>query len=244
MLAVYQGLSLGDIICAKFVWRHWAMLDAAGRVYGHQHDASFGELAFACASQANCKSKMDAVEAAFYTPYGDLLVLNDDGTNTTNCVASAGTLQGVRPMSLTWDDRPGAQFTTWRSYSASFSWETRLAGLPAGFLLEYSESVTVQGGTPLKIVREPINVLTSVADEFVVIPKQKYVVTQRGRAVGLSSYPAGLVGIPLYPNPNSNPITTTSPMKIGLGSEKYGYEWSYSWEFGDLASLPIANVWP
>ncbi len=243
MRAYYQAQPFGDVSGSRFTWSHQAMFGADGQTYTYSHQANFGEIVFAVAGQADCKAKMDAIEAAFYVPYGDLLILNDDGSNSTNCIASSGTLNGVKPGRLTWGDAAGAQFTTWRQLSCDFSWETRAPGLSLTFLTEFSETVRVQGGTPLTGVREPINIPVSAVDEFILVPMQKYVVTQQGRAVGLFSLPTAPA--PLYPNPNTNPLSNTTPSRIGPGTyEKYAVEWSYSWEFGALPFLPIANLWP
>jgi hypothetical protein len=243
VIVSWQGVQVGDANAARFTWSHRAVMLPDGRVEKYAHRALFGEISFACAGQADCKTKMDLIESLFAVPYGDLLVLNDDGSNSTNCVASSATLQGVKPGSLTWSDRPGAQFTTWRSFAIDFEWETRAPGLGAGFLVEFSETVRITGGTPKTVVQEPINIAVSAYDEFVLVPKQKYVVTQQGRAVGLTGLPAAQA--PLYANPSGNSYATTTPQRNGpAGYERFAVEWSYSWEFGALASLPIANLWP
>lgn len=245
MRAFYQGVAFGDVNCAKFSWGRTAIVGGDRRVNGYQNRADFGEIGFAVSGQADCATKMAAIETAFALPYGDLLVKNDDASNSVNSVLSSGTVDGVKPMSLTWSDEAGAQFWTFRKFSAAFQWETRLAGLAGTFLTEFSETVTVQGGTPRTVVQPPINVAVSAADEFVTLPKQAYVITQRGRAVGLTAYPVvATIAPPLYANPNTNPITKTSPMKAGATYFGYAVEWEYSWNFGTLASLPIPNLWP
>ncbi len=245
MRLLYQGVQFGDVNAVRFTWGRQALTGADRLVYGYSHFADFGEVAFAVAGQADCATKMAAVETAFSLPYGDLLVKNDDNSNSVNSILSAATVDGVKPVRLVWDDRPGAQFHTWRSFNCAFEWETRLSGLAGGMLLEFTESVTVQGGTPKHVVHEPINVEVSAADEFTTIPKQKYTVTQRGRAVGLTAYPdLSVIAPPLYADPDVNPVTKTTPQKAGATRFGYAVEWLYQWEFGALASLPVPNLWP
>lgn len=245
MQVTYQGVNFGDPNCARFTFGRSALTGGDRRVYGHHNFAHFGEIAFAVAGQADAATKMAAIETAFALPYGDLLVLNDDASSSVNTILSAATVDGVRPTELVWDDRPGAQFHTWRSFAASFEWETRLPGLASTFLVDFTESVTVQGGTPKTVVQAPINTPVTAADEFVTVPKQPYVVTQRGRAVGLSGYPdVSVIAPPLYADPTDNPITTTTPRKLGATYQEYVVEWSYTWVFGALASLPLPNLWP
>lgn len=245
MRVVYQGVQLGDTNAARFTWgRRW-QYGQDDRLTGWEHEATFGEIAFAVAGQADCFTKMAAIEVALSLPGGNLLVQNDDNSDSVNAVYSAATFGGVRPVFLTWDDRPGAQFHTWRSYSCGFRWRTMAAGVTTATLSEFSESVTVEGGTPRQVVQEPINELTSSADEFITIPKQKYVVTQRGRAVGVLANPnLAVIAPPLYPNPRTNPVTRTSPQRVGGLFTGYAVEWLYQWEFGDLAALPLPNLWP
>lgn len=243
MRIYWQGLQMGDVNAFKFTFGHQAKLAEDGSVIGHIWNANFGEVRFACNGQSDCYARMANIEAAFALPYGDLLILNDDGTNSVNCVASLNTTTGVIPQNLVWSDAAGAQFLTWRSYSIQFTWETRLAGLLPTMLTSFTETVRVRGGTPLIRVQEPINVPVSRYDEFLLVPKQKYVVNQSGRATGLGSYP--LAPAPLYPNPMTSDNATTTPKKLASGlSEMWPVEWNYTWELGELPSLPLASLWP
>lgn len=245
MRVLYGGVQLGDANCARFSWGRQALTGADRMVHGFANFAEFGEISFAVNGQADAATKMAVVETILAFPYGDLLVKNDDNSNSVNSVLSAATVDGVRPTLLKWSDKPGAQFHTWRSFACGFGWETELAGLTADLLVEFTESVTVQGGTPLTRVREPINVAVSAADEIVVVPKQKYVVTQTGRAAGRFGPPdLGVIAPPLFAFPSLNPITRTTPKKLGGAYRDHAVEWTYAWEFGDLLALPLPNLWP
>lgn len=245
MRAYYQGVPFGDVSAFRFTWGRQALLTASRLVYGFHNFADFGEIAFAVSGQSDAATKMAVIETAFALPYGDLLVKNEDASNSVNSILSSATVDGVKPMRLVWDDRPGAQFTTWRSFSASFEWETRLAGLASSFLIDFTETVTVSGGTPKQIVQDPINTPVTAADEFVTVPLQHYTVTQSGRAVGLTGYPNLAVIAPqLYANPSQNVVNKMTPKKLGAAYAEYTIAWNYSWEFGALASLPVPNLWP
>ena len=245
MQAFYQGVALGNVGCARFTFGREALTAASRLVYGYRGFCDFGELAFAVSGQSDAATKMAAIETAFSLPYGDLIIKNDDGSSSVNTILSSATVDGVKPVRLVWDDRPGAQFTTWRSYNAAFEWETRLAGLASSFLIDFTETVTVSGGTPKQVVQDPINVAVSAADEFVTVPKQHYTVTQTGRAVGLTAYPNLAVIAPLlYANPTVNVVSKITPKKLGAAYAEYGISWNYSWEFGALASLPVPNLYP
>jgi hypothetical protein len=243
---LYQGVQIGDANAARFTWTRQLAYNAGESRVGFEYQANFGEIAFACNGQADAAIKMAAVETALSLAGGDLIVQNDDNvTSSVNSVLSAATFGGVKPVSLTWDDRPGAQFHTWRSYSCGFRWTVLAAGVTTATLDDFSETVTVRGGNALRVVNEPINTPVSAVDEFVTRPKQKYVITQQGFAVGILDYPnLSLIAPPLYAAPPQNPISLTAPRPVGAGAYRgYRAEWTYTWEFGALASFPLPNLW-
>lgn len=245
MQVFYQGVALGDANAARFTWTRSIQYNAADQRVAFDYRATFGEIAFAVNGQADCATKMAAIETALAIPYGDLLVKNDDASNSVNSVLTAATFGGVKPVMLGWDDRPGAQFHTWRSYGCQFRWTALAAGVGASTLVDFSETVTVQGGTPLTVVSEPINTPVSAADEFITLSKQKYVVAQQGHAVGLLAYPnIAVIAPPLFADPNTNPISRTAPRPFGTGAYRdWGIQWRYHWEFGDLLTLPLPHLW-
>jgi hypothetical protein len=200
------------------------------------------ECAMKCSSQADCKTKMDAVEAALATPNQDLVFQNDDGTSSTNSVLVASVLGGqILCVSLSWDPQPGGQFQTWRNFSATFEWET-IFGLTSTFLVDFEETVTIDNPPSRFVVTEAVNGVTPIARVTVLYPKSTG--AQFGFAVGLKDYPElGTIAPPLFPTTpplKSRPYTKRNPMKVGpSGNKEYRLEWRYEYESPTaLAALP------
>jgi hypothetical protein len=236
---VYGGVQIGDTSWVRLTWGRELLLNAAGYGYAHRGFCSASQIGFRCAGQADARARMLVVENALVAQGNDLLFLNDDGSPSANSVLAAACLVPPRCVrGPVWSDKPGAQFLTWREYAADFEWEVPAS--PGPLLLDFRESVTVSGGTPLRVVQEYLN---APPDAVTTVYQQKVVVTQQGFALGVDSYPPAAA--PLFPNPNANPVTNTSPDRVGRGYRSYRTDWAYAWEFADpfLAAGAAPLLW-
>lgn len=239
MRAYYGGLPLGAVNSARFTWGRTLTLNRAGIGIGFQWSANFGEVLFRCSSQAECAYLSGLVTDGTAAQENDLVVFNDDGSATDHEARSARTFSGVRCTSLTWLDKPGAQFLTHRLYAATFAWETTL-GSPF-VLMDFAEGYTYSGGTPVIVVHEPINT-GPVAQKTV--PERGYHATQSGQAVGAYGRPdLARIAPPLFPAAMTDRrITQRSAERCGLKYRNFGVQWSY--EFASATPLVgLPNAW-
>ena len=240
MRVLYGGVQIGEVNSARFTWGRSLLRNRAGIGYGFRYQVNFGDVIIRTTSQLNCALKMAAGGAALAQQEGDLIVQNDDGSASDNSVLSGATLSGVRCTGLTWLDKPGAQFLTFRQFACSFEWETAFPGT-AFLLIDFQESLTVTGGTPLIVVFEPINA-PPVAQ--ITVPVQGYRAAQSGSAVGYRARPiAALIAPPLFPAAlTKQSITQKSPDRVGVNYQNYGVQWQY--EFASATPLlGNPNAW-
>jgi hypothetical protein len=227
MLVTYGGTQLGDIGATRFTWQRALLRNNAGIGYGFQYVANFSEIFFRCASQDECRARMGAIGLATSQENQDLIVWNFDGTPSDNAVLTNSTLSGVRCTSLVWLDKPGAQFLTHRVYAATFEWETRFP-TTANLLMDFKETITTSGGTPLIVILEPINALP-VAQ--ITVPQQGVRLVQEGMAVGYQRRPNPLaIAPPIWPAYlTGKTISKMSGERVGFYRKNFGIQWRYEY---------------
>lgn len=241
MLLTYGGVGLGDADCARFAWGRTLRRTAAGTGIGFDCSVTVSDAGFQCVSQADCSAKIATIEAALSAEDVNLVFYQTSGVPSAHAVPSASQFSGVRCTSLVWSDAPGAQFQTYRKFSATFEWRTRFPS-PVTPLLDFTETVTSRGGTPLTVVQEPINAVGLVKQ--VTVPVQKYTAVQEGFAVGSVTYP--VPPAPLFGGPsvglNDEVVKRTTPRRFGNSFSEHRVAWSYSFEStSPLVALP--NLW-
>ena len=239
MRAFYGGLPLGAVNSTRFTWGRTLTTNRAGVGVGFAWTCAFGEVLFRCTSQAECAYLSGLVTGGTANQELDLIVYNDDGSRTDHATVSDATLSGVRCTSLTWLDKPGAQFLTHRLYAATFAWETTL-GSPF-VLMDFSEGYTYSGGTPVIVVHEPINT-GPVAQ--VTVPERGYRATQSGSAVGAYGRPDfARIAPPLFPAAlTERRVTQRSAERCGVKYRNFGVQWAY--EFASATPLVgLPNGW-
>ena len=184
MKSTYGAQQLGEIGASRIAPARELLRNTAGIGTGFKWTYPVW-CNFKVTSEADCKTKMDAVEAALQLENQDLnFYMNDNATKTTNSVTSASTLSGVRCVRMKWDDSPGGQFQTWRGFEATFEWET-LFTLTGSFLTDFSETITIDNPPSRFVVTEAVNGVTPIARTTVLYPKSTGV--QFGYAVGLTA---------------------------------------------------------
>jgi hypothetical protein len=239
MRLLYGGNQIADAGWVQSEWSSDLLRNRAGIGYALTRRVACPRLGLACNGPADADAKGAAVAAALSVQRANLVLQNDDGSSSFKSVLSAATFTGVRCVrGPVWSSLPGAQHVTWLEYAADFEWEEQFAGT-GSLLLDYSERVTVEGGTPLTVVIETLN---SAPVTQVTIPQQKYRVTQQGFAVGLNGYPT--LAQPLYANPIRNPLTRTSPDRFGDNYRGYRADWTYFWEFASAPTGAAPRLWP
>lgn len=243
MRLLYAGFQIADRGAARFAPSRVALLNAAGVVHGYACQWDCDSLALAV-TPATATTKLLQVEAALRNQEGDLEFLYPDGSPTGKQALSALTLSGVRCVSgPNWSRRPGAQHWTWLEYGASFYWEEVHPSLlvdPDRWLTDFTETVSVRGGTPRLVLHEPINALPVVQTT---IPQQGWTVTQRGQAVGRAGYPVPVP--PFWPaNLADKVVERGSPVRVGRNYRDFPVAWEYQFVFGGAVEpLALPSVW-
>lgn len=228
----YAGVQLADVGAASLTWGRQLQRDAAGRPVGYAVKVDVNKAMIACAGAADAALKMAAVQAVLDVYGGDLTF--DGG----RAVYSATTLGGISvSYGPVWLSDPGGNGITFISYACGFEWEYLRADAAA--LVDFQESVRVQGGEPLVVVRNTLN-LGPVEQRP--IPLQGWRATQSGRAVGLRARPNPPA--PLWPTQlYDKTFTAVSGRRVGVaGYRDFETQWAY--EFASATPLAaVPNEW-
>jgi hypothetical protein len=247
----FGGFQLGDMNASNIAPRRTLLKNAAGIGIGFEYEYT-ANCSFTVTGQADCKTKMDAVEAALKKEAVDLFFYNDDGTATTNSQTTATTLNGVRCVNLVWDPTPGGQFATWRAFSCTFTWIIKFVntGSPsytAPLLVDFDETVMLDNPLPGYVVLEAINDVPPKA--FFTVQQPKATGTQTGFAVGLSARagvnPYPLPAVPLFnttPPLKKHPLTYKTPERQGDQYWKYRIEWRYEYD-SPVPLIAVPTLW-
>lgn len=188
-----------------------------------------GELKPDTATQADIRTKIEELEAAYDVDGQDAGLYHNDGSRSPHFLDSGASLTGVQLVSLSYpkgDNPRSGQYVTTRSFRIVLQ-----AEYPANFadaLVFWRESITVRGnGGPRFTVTELDSgspVIEQVSDQTPVF------VTQTGQAVGLTGYPevpAALSGPGLVMQGSANIGSLDGPETNGNGLQNYGVRWQY-----------------
>lgn len=226
----------------RFVWGHTARKNAAGFVMSLMGKCTVTDAVLLFDGQAAAKTAMDALYAASKGQRRNLRFLNDDNTASTNSIDNSATEGGVYWDALTWTDAPGGQFATFRQFTAEFSWEVvnLTSWQQANVLMDYGETVTIEGGLNAFVTHRPVNRNTAV--QQVTTEAKVWTVTVSGFAVGWGQLPSA----------NAPPSNTSPPLKAKRVTERSGertgdnvrrrrVEWTYQLEYVTAPSVSPAQ---
>lgn len=244
MLLMYNGSLIADRGAAMFMPQRFGLRNSAGILYGYDVTWECPSLSLAVTPET-ATAKILAIEAVLRNQEGDLLFLYPNGAPSGKGVLSSQTLSGVRCVAgPNWSGTRGAQHYTWIEYSCAFNWRESHPSLlvdPTNFLLDFEESVSVAGGTPLNVLIEPVNAPPIVQTT---IPQQGWRITQQGTMTGVARYPAPPP--PLW-GPSyrvSAMVNRVSPKRIGRYFEGFTVQWAYQFVIGgSLAPTALPNAW-
>lgn len=183
--------------------------------------------------QKDLSAKELLIRAALSYNFRDLILRCDDGTPSSCRLLNAGSVTGVRIMSVSAPEGTGPQFASFRTIQ--FSAEAQYEIVPGfNYLVSYQESVSYVGnGGPAHVV---VPTLDGLLVRQEVTPVTPFRASQTGTAVALLAPPnfggpSGAVP-PRWPaallNENST-VVRTSPQRRGLRSINYGVQWSYQY---------------
>lgn len=231
----------------RFSWTTSAIKNEAGYVVALAGTCDLTEGWLLPSSQADAKTKMDALFALSKTQRKDLKFLNDDDSDTTTAVATADTEGGVTWDRLTWDDSPGAQYLTHRRFTAAFSWRVSLldSWQRDNLLMDWREKIEVSGGLPEGVVHRPVNRDTAVIQ--ITSTALVWAVTQDGHAVGYQHLPAAngpclAAGATVLPK--SKRVVEVGGDRVGDALRNRRREWTYTFEtIGATPPAPTVTQW-
>ena len=247
MRLLYAGTQLGVTNGTRIVPSRTLLRNARNLGYGFRWSVDVDAYLYLVDNEANTTTQMTAVELLLSAPGGDLEFQYDSGTDTVNSWLTANTFTGVVPTFLGWGGEPGAQFRTWRSFKCRFEFDQQFSTVPAGFMIDFKETIRIRGGTSGYVVNEYVNGVAP--DSWPTVGTKKWTATQAGRAVGLSAFPASTLFPPIWGN-TSPPLKDqdfayTSPEAQGATPQYRYYEcnWNYSFEAPTLDPTKRPNLW-
>lgn len=246
MRLLYAGVQIGHTFATRIEPSRTLLRDKADRGYGFRWTLNCDGYLKLIDDQADTNAKMLALQAALAAAPADLKFQFDDNTDTANSWLTAQTFTGIRCTDLKWTNDSGAQFRTYRSFSASWQWD-EIFSLTAGYLLDFTEAVETDGGTPGYVVNEYVN--GAAPEAFGTVALTKWTATQVGRAVGLSQYPVQAAVAPFVFGGTSPPLKSqrfrrTAPERKGEVAQYRAFEvaWAYQYE-SPAALVGVPNLW-
>lgn len=175
-------------------------------------------------------SKLYALEAAYNKTDQDIYLLTDAGGSTAHRLISAETASGVKPISFSYPEGNGAEYTTYRTYEiiVEAKMDADEGNSDNGNLISYNQQISVSGtGGPQFVIRtprygQPVYQQVSRASPISV--------SQSGSSIGNKYYPAPESPIyPQYLHPESHAITRHSPKdETREGKRNFEINWSYN----------------
>lgn len=191
--------------------------------------------------QSTIKTAIGVVETAFVdTVTGITGLYHDDGTTVSgHSINAANMMNGVRVMSLDWQDGPG-EYATGRTYRATFMGE--LSGLTASSVIAYQETISISGtGGARYAYLEPITglPLRQQINQNTLIRARQF-----GTAVNYGSpYPS--IPSPLWPTLEDFPERVDEyigPTYRDGVLRDYGRRWGYTFTSGQPFSTQYPNT--
>jgi len=197
-------------------------------------------------SVADITTKIKALETAYnkshQSPFRLEYIEDSTVTPTAHEIKIENTFDGIRVTAApSYPDGTGAEYANFRNYAVTVEALVKTGQADADLIL-FEEEVETSGGRPRDIVIETMNtypVMQRVADHTA------YLVSQRGRAIGLTSYPT----VPPYLHPLgiaailSNRVARRSPRETLVAGRWLRHFYEVSWSYvmaltTERASLP------
>lgn len=177
---------------------------------------------------ADMDEKVAALELAFATGGYDAALTTDGTTKTRHVLRDAACIGGVQiAKPLSYPSGVGPEYVTMRTFNVAIE-GTYLVGSAPEYD-DFQEAVSFVGGGPLFGLLEPLRgkpIKQQWKEQTI------YRATQRGRAVGLLSYPEPPP--PLWPEarprPQERPFTYEPPERLGDGNIRWPVSWEYQFE--------------
>lgn len=188
-------------------------------------------------TQADIKTAVGNLEAAYVSGAGDAALYHDDDTISHHALDASETMAGVIVNDIRW--LPGnGEYATGRSYEISLEAHYR-AVLATGTIIQHAETITFRGsGGPRKVM---VDTMTGVPIEQTVNSFTPVRATQTGSSVGWRGYPT--IPAALYP---SNVTHDTgyqygAPTAVEGQYLYYPVSWTYNMQFA-TAPTPASPV--
>lgn len=228
----------------RFTWTTTAIKNEAGFVVALAGMCEVTEGYLIVSGQADAKTKMDALFASSKGRRKDLKFLNDDDSDTTTVITNAGSEGGVYWDRLTWDDSPGAQYATFRQFTAAWSWRVNLldSWQQANLLMDWREKIEISGGLPEFVIHRPVN--SSTAVKQVTSDALVWTVVQTGHAVGYQFLPAANTPCLDIAHCKSRSTPEIGGDRVGDAIRNRRREWTYVFELAATsAPAPTLKQW-
>jgi hypothetical protein len=194
---------------------------------------------------ADLTTKLRALESAYGFNGRDLILVNDDGTETAHKLISNRSRSGVMISRLDYPVGEGAEYTTFRNYQIIAECDISILEIvnvvggggrgrnqqqQAGITLSYVEAITTRGtGGPRVVV---IETMGGPVVKQIVSKETAQFKTQSGSATGMYGYPA--VPPPIDPAneiADRRVIQQELPTTISQTGKESIYKISWSYEF-------------
>ena len=240
-MRLQYGSYLHDTADATVTISREAVIDEARRHYA-QRERWTVQGVLQAASQSALTTAINSLELAYSRDYLDLKLLDADGALTSHYLRGTNALGGVRVVQgPQYPDGKGAEYSTFRRYEIVLESEYSLAATPANLVIAWTESISFEGGGPRFVYRQPLVEFPQRQQVAVATP---FRASQRGRALGLISYP--VPALPLWPadeHIDQRAVTRDHPQRVGVFFRHFPITWSYSFESAaPMFGLPTR--WP
>lgn len=167
-------------------------------------------------------------------------------TATAHQINLNDTIDGIRVVAVpNYPDGAGAEYTTFRNYAITVEASVKTGQNDSG-LVYFMEEVETSGGRPRDIIVETMNTAPIIQRTA---QRTAYIVSQRGRAIGLDGYPPA----PPYLHPIgiaallSNRVSRQSPRETVVGGRLIRQMFEINWNYvmaltQERASLPHSRT--
>lgn len=192
-------------------------------------------------SQSEITAATIALENAFKVPFQNLIMYQDDGSESATVLKNANSLTGVRVVS-------GPNFPTGKNSEGlnirtfEIKLEAEYPVIGGQFLMDFTEQIAFSGGGP-KFIHRPN--LLGIPQKQLVYPNTVYRAVQSGHSVGYLGYPT--TPPPIWPSAlmEAPDKTIVTPKRVGFGPTAYR-EFAVSWNYRFESAFPLVglpNLW-
>lgn len=189
--------------------------------------------------QTAISQAMTALKTALAYPYRDLILYQDDGSESATIMKNSGSLTGVYIIKgPDFTENRGSEYATTRAFSFTAECVYPFSNA-SSVLVDFQESLTFSGGGPMYVCRRAIN---TGPQRQLVCPQDAYRVMQTGRSEKFGSapvYPPPIWPSALKQNPDIKRIT---PKRMGGSYTNFVVEWNYVFE-SPTPLVGAPNMW-